>query len=98
MVVDLKFFEHLIKVLETDTHILRDKQDKLKITEAWLYTSDVLMRQCKEMIAVEKFNEEREAVFHDMTSLIDDSGLTVFELIDLVTNRTLSNAEVSGSV
>lgn len=93
MILDLKFFENLIHVFETDTNILRKYQDKLRVTEAWLHISDVLLRQCKEIISVERFNEERNAVFHEMTTFVDDYGMTYEELMDIIASRVTKKNE-----
>jgi len=75
MVVDVKFFSNLLKVLEMNHNIIRDMD---KASESWLYYGDKIITQCKEIIEVAKYQEERNAVFADFDEIytrIDELGI-----------------------
>lgn len=83
MIIDLKYFEHLVNTLETEHNIVREHKDRLRMTEAWMYITDQLLKQCKMMIREEKFMEEQNALY---TKLSEDSELQLSddELIELI--------------
>jgi hypothetical protein len=95
--VDIVFFDRVVKTLETNQNLLRRNSDRLKLTEAWIAFGDQLINQCKEMIKVEKYNTERDAVFNDFSD-IQMEGMPDHELFNLVVAKTLESYNEDGEV
>ena len=67
MIIDVIFFKNIINMLETNHNIVRNND---MVTETWKHYVDATIGQCKEMIAVAKYQEEREAIFTEYDEII----------------------------
>lgn len=74
MYLDLKFFKNLVKMLETNHNMVRERHD---VTEAWIFHVDQTLIQCKELIRAADHQEERESLFRqydEMVSFLESIG------------------------
>ena len=67
MYLDVKFFKNLIKMLETNHNMVRERKD---VTEAWLFHVDQTLVQCKEIARSAEYKEERESLFRDYNEIV----------------------------
>lgn len=96
MIIDTVFFDRVIRVMETNHQIARSRQAELNITEAWIAFGDQLINQCKEMLYVERYNEERDAVFNEMAEVINiDFNEDMFNLSMRKTLDSIANDDYS---
>jgi len=71
MEIDTRFFERLVKTFETNHHIVRNNTDSLNITEAWIAFGDQQINQCKSIVYAAKTSEEHDAVFNQMSEILE---------------------------